>query len=74
MSDTMTGSDSQSDGMNSETGDIDGDGLLEELGTDVNDIVDDVVTGAEDIVGDVLDGGDGANGNGNNNNNAARTR
>lgn len=57
----MTGSESQS-GSTSETGDIDGDGLLEELGTDVNDIVDDVVTGAEDIVGDVLDGADGANG------------
>lgn len=39
------------------TGDIDGDGLLEELGTDVNDIVDDVVTGVEDVADDVLDMG-----------------
>lgn len=73
MSETLTGSESHSDGMNSGTGDIDGDGLLEELGTDVNDIVDDVVTGAEDIVGDVLDGGNGNRNNGNNGS-AARAR
>lgn len=41
----------------SATGDIDGDGLLEELGTDVNDMVSDVVSGAEGVVDDVLDGG-----------------
>ncbi|MDE6746976.1 MAG: hypothetical protein K2J72_10125, partial [Oscillospiraceae bacterium] len=39
-------------------GDVDGDGFLEELGTDVNDMVDDVVTDAEGIVNDVLDVGD----------------
>ncbi|MCH5349357.1 MAG: hypothetical protein J1E40_08550 [Oscillospiraceae bacterium] len=60
MNDTMsTGSESYSDAESSETGDVDGDGFLEEFGTDVNDIVDDVVTGAEDIVSDVLDVGDG---------------
>ena len=60
MNDTMsTGSESDSDVRSSETGDVDGDGFLEELGTDINDIVDDVVTGAEDIADDALDAVDG---------------
>ena len=60
MNDTMsTGSESDSDARSSETGDVDGDGFLEELGTDINDIVDDVVTGAEDIADDALDAVDG---------------
>ena len=60
MSDTMsTGSESDYDPVTSETGDVDGDGFLEEMGTDINDIVDDVVTGAEDIVDDALDVVDG---------------
>ena len=54
-----TGSESFSDTVTSETGDVDGDGFLEELGTDINDIVDDVVTGAEDIADDALDAVDG---------------
>ncbi|MCH5192699.1 MAG: hypothetical protein J1F11_01975 [Oscillospiraceae bacterium] len=59
MNDTMsTGSESVTD-ITSETGDVDGDGFLEELGTDINDIVDDVVTGAEDIADDALDAVDG---------------
>ena len=56
---TSTGSESDSDVRSSETGDVDGDGFLEELGTDINDIVDDVVTGAEDIADDALDAVDG---------------
>lgn len=36
------------------TGDIDGDGFIEDIVTDAGDIVNDVVTGAEDIVDDVL--------------------
>ena len=39
-----------------ETGDIDGDGLIEDIVTDATGIVDDVVTGAESIVGDIADG------------------
>ena len=60
MNDTEpTESESESDAISSETGDVDGDGFLEELGTDINDIVDDVVTGAEDIADDALDAVDG---------------
>ena len=60
MNDTEpTVSESESDAISSETGDVDGDGFLEELGTDINDIVDDVVTGAEDIADDALDAVDG---------------
>lgn len=58
QSQTTTESQTQNSSSNSETGDVDGDGLLEELGTDVNDMVDDVVTDAEGIVNDVLDVGD----------------
>ncbi len=58
QSQTTTESQTQNSSSDSETGDVDGDGLLEELGTDVNDMVDDVVTDAEGIVNDVLDVGD----------------
>lgn len=64
QSQTTTMSKSRSEtAMTSKTGDVDGDGLIEELGTDVNDMVEDVVTGAEDIAGDILNGGDKTNGN-----------
>ena len=36
------------------TGDIDGDGFIEDVVTEAGDIVNDVVTGAEDIVDDVF--------------------
>lgn len=36
------------------TGDIDGDGFVEDVVTEAGDIVNDVVTGAEDIVDDVF--------------------
>lgn len=36
------------------TGDIDGDGFIEEIVTEAGDIVNDVVTGAEDIVDNAL--------------------
>lgn len=36
------------------TGDVDGDGFVEDIVTEAGDIVNDVVTGAEDIVDDVL--------------------
>lgn len=58
QSQTTTESQTHNDSSHSETGDVDGDGFLEELGTDVNDMVDDVVTDAEGIVSDVLDVGD----------------
>ena len=58
MNDTMP-TDSGSDIKSSETGDVDGDGFLEELGTDINEIVDDVVTGAENVADDALDAVDG---------------
>lgn len=53
---TVSQSDMSSNIDSSATGDIDGDGFLEELGTDVNDMADDVVSGAEGVVDDVLDG------------------
>lgn len=56
-SQSVTTTVSQSDTSGSSaTGDVDGDGFLEELGTDVNDMVSDVVSGAEGVVDDVLDG------------------
>ena len=71
QSQTTTHSESvtESHTVTSHTGDVDGDGLIEELGTDVNDIVSDVVTGAEDIAGDILHGGE----NNTDNNNNTRT-
>lgn len=36
------------------TGDVDGDGFIEDIVTDAGDIVNDVVTGAEDVVDDIL--------------------
>lgn len=54
-------------------GDIDGDGIVEDIITDAGDVVDDVVTGAEDIVDDILPGD--ANGNENSaNGNNGRSR
>ena len=58
---------------------MDGDGLLEEIGRDANDVVDDVVNGVTetgdtlmDGVDDVVDGGEnGTDGTGNVDNNAA---
>ena len=38
------------------TGDIDGDGFIEDVVTGAEDIVDDAVTGAEDIIDDILPG------------------
>lgn len=46
------------------TGDIDGDGFIEDVVTGAEDIVDDAVTGAEDIVEDIIPG----DGNGNSSN------
>lgn len=40
------------------TGDVDGDGFIEEVVTDATGMVEDIVTGAESIVGDIVDGND----------------
>lgn len=45
---------SASTGETHMTGDIDGDGMIEDVVTGAEDIVDDVVTGAEDIVDDII--------------------
>ena len=45
-----------------ETGDIDGDGFVEDVITDAGDLAQDVVTGAQDIVEDVLPGDSNNNG------------
>ncbi len=37
-----------------QTGDVDGDGFIEDIVTEAGDIVNDAVTGAEDVVDDIL--------------------
>ncbi len=55
------------------TGDVDGDGIIEDIVTDAEDLVDDVVTDAGDIVDDILpgdaDGDENSNGGSNGDNN-----
>lgn len=45
-----------SDGSDTVTGDIDGDGFIEDAVHDAEDIVDDAVNGAEDILDDITPG------------------